>query len=128
MTYTIVLYGDVPSKKNSKDIFRTAAGRPFITSSKAFKAWEEEQMWMIKGQWKNKQTLPGSPRVIMTFYPSTHRRADATNKGEGVMDLLVKAGILPDDNWFVVPEVTSKLGGVDPEKPRVEISIDKIIN
>ncbi len=62
-------------------------------------------------------------RIELIFYPSTKRKADATNKAESVMDLLVDAGIIEDDNWFVVPEVRPKLGGIDKDNPRVEITI-----
>lgn len=65
--------------------------------------------------------------IELIFYPSTKRKADATNKAESVMDLLVDAGIIEDDNWFVVPKVELQFGGVDKEKPRVEIIIHEIL-
>jgi hypothetical protein len=40
------------------------------------------------------------------------------------MDLLVDAGIIDDDNWYVVPEVRFKFGGVDRLNPRAEITIE----
>ena len=42
------------------------------------------------------------------------------------MDLLVDAGVLPDDNWFVVDTALLKFGGVDKENPRVEVEIKTI--
>jgi hypothetical protein len=39
------------------------------------------------------------------------------------MDLLVDCGIIEDDNWFVVPEVRAKFGGVDKDNSRAEITI-----
>lgn len=62
--------------------------------------------------------------VELIFYPSTRRKADATNKAESIMDLLVDAGIIEDDNWFIVPELSLKFGGVDKLNPRAEIIIN----
>lgn len=39
------------------------------------------------------------------------------------MDLLVDAGIIEDDNWYVCPKVILVFGAVDKNKPRVEITI-----
>lgn len=39
------------------------------------------------------------------------------------MDLLVDAGILADDNWFVVPQLKLRFGGKDKINPRCEIII-----
>ena len=97
-----------------------------MVPSAAHEAWHAVAMLEVRQQWKGKQMLPGAKEIVLTFYPKTHRRADSTNKGESVMDLLVDAGIIPDDNWFVVPRTVCQLGGVDHEKPRVEINIKKI--
>ena len=61
--------------------------------------------------------------VTLAFYAESKRRKDLTNCAEGVMDLLVKAGILQDDNWFVVPKIVLVFGGVDRKESRVEIQI-----
>jgi Holliday junction resolvase RusA-like endonuclease len=53
-------------------------------------------------------------------------RADLTNKAESIMDLLVDAGVLQDDNWNVVPEVILRCKGIDRTNPRAEITIEKI--
>lgn len=124
MAYDLVLHGNVPSKKNSlRRIMR--GGRIFTVASEAHEAWHAEQIMMARAQWRGKQPLHAA-RAILTFYPKTHHRSDATNKAESVMDLLVHAGILPDDNWFVVPEITLRLGGVDSDNPRVEIVLEAL--
>lgn len=61
--------------------------------------------------------------VEITFYPSTLRKSDLTNKAESVMDLLVDVGIIEDDNWFVVGYLNLRFGGKDTENPRAEIDI-----
>lgn len=62
-------------------------------------------------------------RIELILYPESLRASDLTNKAESIMDLLVDAGIIEDDNWFVVPEVNLKFGGKDKNNPRCEIII-----
>lgn len=114
----LIIIGNVPSKKNSKQIIYVR-GKPIIISSKAFTAWHKDALEQLTGH------CPAHCHqiVALTFYPSTRRRADLTNKAESIMDLLVDAGIIPDDNWFEVPEVPLKFGGVDKINPRCEITI-----
>ena len=42
------------------------------------------------------------------------------------MDLLVDAGVIEDDNWFIIPEISLKFGGIDRQNPRCEISITTV--
>lgn len=67
--------------------------------------------------------MDGSVSILAVFFPPDRRKADLSNKFESVADLLVDAGVLEDDNWFVCPSVTIELGEVDKENPRVEIEI-----
>lgn len=90
----------------------------FLTSTRHRK-WIVEAAKQIEGI----QPIPGVQFATLTFYPSTRRRSDLTNKAESIMDLLVDAGILEDDNWFVVPKVTLLFGGIDKDNPRVEIEL-----
>jgi len=62
-------------------------------------------------------------KISITFYPDTRRTFDLSNAAESVMDLLVDAEILSDDNWSVVPDLTLHFGAVDPKNPRAEIDI-----
>ena len=119
MIKQITLSGDVPSKKNSQQIYLGKNGKRFITASKNYKHWHEEHSWRLGGHKK----INSICSILLTYYPSTRRRSDLTNKSESVMDLLVDNEIIDDDNWFVVPEVRMKFGGVDKVNPRVEIKI-----
>ena len=115
----IVLLGDVPSKKNSRITVRST-GRGF--PSKNYQQWERNQLKQVAGipQLVSKDS-PASIEIRM--FPSTRRAGDLTNKAESVNDLLVKAGIIEDDNWFVLRGVSLQFGGVDKENPRVEIEV-----
>ena len=118
----IVIYGRVPSKKNSKSIiYNKKTGRPFIVSSKNHAEWHKDALIQIAG--KRIGLVPKVERIELLFFPPDNHKADLTNKSESVMDVLVDAGVLMDDNWFVVPSVKADFGGKDAENPRVDISI-----
>ena len=117
---TLTLLGRIPSKKNSKRWLKRG-GKLFLVPSEAYESWHDLQMLALK------RLTPDEPlkhvAVSLTFYPPDRLRGDLSNKTESVMDLLVDAGILEDDNWFAVGNVHMRLGNVDPKRPRVEIEI-----
>lgn len=41
-------------------------------------------------------------------------------------DVLVKHGIIPDDNYTIIPKIVSEFGGVDKKNPRIEITIEEL--
>lgn len=122
MKHSITLLGRVPSKKNSKR--RIQRGRNiFMVPSEAHEVWHKEQMMWVRLGWPRMLVLSSVRKVQITFFAGDKRAGDLSNKAESIMDLLVDAQILKDDNWFVVPELLLKMGGVDKEKPRAEIII-----
>lgn len=115
----LAISGRVPSKKNSKQIV-CRGKHPMLIPSKKHKEWHEEQMWKLK-KGKPKQPFEHC-KVTMLFYAPDKRKADLSNKAESIMDLLVDAEYLKDDNWFVVNGLGLAFAGVS-EEPRVEIEI-----
>jgi Holliday junction resolvase RusA-like endonuclease len=118
-TINLVVHGRTPSKKNSKQIIYVR-GKPLIISSKDYAEWHKISL----------QTLKNAPRlsvnievVRLTFYSENKRKFDLSNKAESIMDLLVDAGILLDDNYEVVPKLILEYGGISKENPRCEIEI-----
>lgn len=119
----ITLKGDVPSKKNSlRRIMR--GGKIFTVPSAAHEKWYATQRALLG----IRKPQPGSYAVTLTMFPATKRRGDLSNKAESVMDLLVAAGYLSDDNWFVVSHLDLYFGGCDKENPRVEVGIARLDN
>lgn len=118
----LILPGRVPSKKNSKQII-CKGSRPVLLSSERYQAWEEEQLWRLKTV---KERFTGRVSVHCTFYPPDKVKGDCSNKFESVADLLVKAGIIEDDDWFHLVKQSSEFGGVDKDNPRVEVHIDEL--
>jgi len=115
----LLIKGRIPSKKNSKQIIRTARGFSLI-SSNAYLEWEQQGRWQIKCQRPPRRE---ECKIELVFFAPDKRKSDLTNKAESIMDLLVTCGVIPDDNWFVCKNVSLIFGGVDRQDPRCEILI-----
>lgn len=100
----ITIEGTIPSKKNSKRIVGRGK-RMFIISSKNYLEWEKEKANEIYGQLDEITAITTPIRLSITFSSSTKRKWDLSNKVESIQDLLVKVGILEDDNWSIVQEL-----------------------
>lgn len=117
--FNLTITGDTVSKKNSKQLIHVR-GRTLIISSKAYKKWHDRAISQLSA----KQAVAGQiSGVELIFYPSTKRKFDLSNHTESIMDLLVDAGVIEDDNYSIVPELIIKFGGQDKENPRCEITI-----
>lgn len=108
------------TKKNSMQILvNRATGKPFIAPSKQYKQYERDAMRFIP-----RQNCIVTPVCIKaTFYMPTKRKCDLTNLLEALDDILVKAGLIWDDNYTVVASHDGSRVYVDKENPRTEVAI-----
>ena len=97
MTVSYTLLGETPSKKNSR-IFVQRIGR--LLPSKQFTAWHKDALEQLKFQ--GARPVPCECHIKLVFRHGDLRRRDSDNGTSSILDLLVDAGILPDDNWRVV--------------------------
>ena len=109
------------SKKNSQQIMlNRATGKPFIMPSKHYKEYERAALWQIP----NVAEPINSPcNVKCLFYMPTHRKCDLTNMLEAIDDIMVRAGLLADDNFTIVESHDGSRILYDKENPRTEIEI-----
>ncbi len=126
MLYEIKMNGRVPSKKNSKR--RIQRGQQiFMVPSEAHEIWHREQMMALDarlgGKWRKPPIAQNVDRVEIEFIAPDKRKADLSNKAESIMDLLVDAGVLQDDSWFVVPQLVLSCYRVDAEDAGAKIKI-----
>jgi len=61
-------------------------------------------------------------RIKVTYYFKDKRRHDPSNYDKFLLDGLVEANIIKDDNYDVIEEFTT-LGRYDKDNPRVEVEI-----
>ena len=60
------------------------------------------------------------------FYVCDARRRDIANYLEAIQDILVKYGLLADDNYNIIASIDGCSMEIDRENPRVEIEIKKL--
>lgn len=110
------------SKKNSQQIMiNRGNGKPFIMPSAAFKNYETAAMYFVPKWYK----IDYPVNIECHFYMQTKRKCDLTNLLEAIDDILVKAGLLADDNYTVIQSHDGSRVFYDKENPRTEIIITK---
>ena len=111
------------TKKNSQQILTNhRTGKPFIAPSRQYKKYEQAAMWYLTP--KPKAPLSGSYNIRLLFYMPTRRKVDKTNLESAIMDVLVDAKILADDNRNIVAATGGTRVYYDKENPRTEIYIE----
>lgn len=117
-----IIPGRVPSKKNSRKAIYVK-GRTIMIPSDDYKDWHAGASWELKAQMKGSAVLKGPRSIEIVFFAPNAVKSDLSNKAESLMDLMVDMQLLKDDNWYEVPELLLRFGGVDRVKPRAEITI-----
>ena len=111
----IIIYGNAPSKKNSK-IISCRGNRPCLFPSANYTKWHKDALLQLTGKKRIEVN-----EITITFFAGDNRKFDLTNKAESIMDTLVDAGLLEDDNYSVIGKLTLVFGGVDKKNCRCEI-------
>ena len=111
------------SKKNSQQIMiNKGSGKPFIMPSKVYKQYERDALYFIP-----KNIFINYPvNVKCLFYMPTRRKCDLTNLLEAIDDVMVKAGLLADDNYTVIESHDGSRVYYCKENPRTEIFIQEV--
>ena len=86
------------TKKNSQRIV-IRGGKPCILPSEKYKEYESVALWYIP---KRGTPIDFPVNVKCTFYMPTNRPCDLTNHLESIDDVMVKAGLLKDDNYKIL--------------------------
>lgn len=123
MPLHLTIYGDPRTKKNSARILRGRGGRRFVAPSAAFEEYQTSCLWQIR--------VPPEPvsarvNVRCVYYMATRRKVDLANLIESTCDILVKAGVLADDNSRIVAAHDGSRVDYDKQNPRVEIWIEEM--
>lgn len=121
----ITIYGELYSSKNSKRIVKFGNRLALIASEQYLNSVKpiEQQLVLNRGKWLSEvKDLPKPLEVSFKIYRKTHRKFDYLNIFQGLADMMVKCGWMPDDN---ADEFLPVFLGyeVDKNNPRVEIFV-----
>jgi Holliday junction resolvase RusA-like endonuclease len=120
MTFTIPLFP--VTKKNHQQIRRNhKTGKPFIAQSEQYIQYENDCCKLITGAYRKKIDYPVNLAAV--FFMPTARRVDLVNLIEALQDILVKAGVLADDNSQIVVSTDGSKVLIDRQRPRTEVNI-----
>ena len=109
----------ITKKNHSQIAVNPKTGRPFIVPSKQYKEYEQKALWYIPKQ----EPFCVPVNVKCVFYMPTRRKCDLTNLLEAINDIMVKSGLLEDDNYSVVWSLDGSRVMYDKENPRTEVYI-----
>ncbi|MGN1382116.1 MAG: RusA family crossover junction endodeoxyribonuclease [Eubacterium sp.] len=122
MTLKFVIPVAPRTKKNSQRIV-TIGGHPRVIPSRAYKDYEEAVGYYLP---RLKDPISAPVNVKAVFFMPTRRRVDLVNLEEALLDVLVRYGVLEDDNSKVVAAMDGSRVAYDKEHPRTEVMISVI--
>lgn len=123
MTYHYTIPTAPVSKKNSQRIVTNRiTGKPFIIQSPQYEEYETYASYFLRPKPPNPIDYPVTVRCL--FYMPTRRRVDKSNLEAAAHDVLVKYGVLADDNRDIIASTDGSRVYYDKEKPRAEITIE----
>lgn len=109
------------SKKNSQQIFMNSkTGKPFIMPSQKYKDYEQAAGWFMPRHLHINEPV----NVKCLFYMKNRQKCDLTNMLEAIDDVMVKMGLLADDNYTIVQSHDGSRILHDKENPRTEVYIE----
>lgn len=108
------------TKKNSQRMIQRN-GRMIPIPSKAYAEYEKAAGWFLE------PLLIDYPvNIKALYYMPTHRKVDKTNLESALCDVLVKHGVIEDDNCRIVVSTDGSRVLYDREHPRTEIYITEM--
>ena len=112
------------TKKNHQQLLKSrTTGKHFVSPSQQYKDYESMALWYIP---KRGTPIDFPVNVKCIFYMPTNRVCDLTNHLESIDDIMVKAGLLKDDNYKILTSHDGSRVLVDRENPRTEVEISRI--
>ena len=121
----LIVLGNVKAKKNNKTMaVNKKTGKMFPMTDKATAEYIKSAILQLKTQFAGYQITQYPINVQMVFYYPTKHRKDIDNSTSTILDCMVKAGVIKDDDVQHVNELYCFFGGYDKENPRVEILLE----
>lgn len=111
-----------PHTKKNSQVIAKHNGRTFVVQNKLYKKYEKECLNVIEPPEK---PIDEPVNVQMRFFMPTRRIVDLVNLQQACLDILVRAGVLEDDNFNIVYSMDGSRVFYDKENPRTEIEITR---
>lgn len=110
------------TKKNSQRIV-SIKGKPCIIPSMQYKEYEGAALWFVP---KRGTPIDFPVNIKCIFFMPNNRSCDLTNHLESIDDVMVKAGLLKDDNYKILASHDGSRVAVDKSNPRTEVEITQL--
>lgn len=108
------------TKKNSQRMV-SRGGRVIPIPSKAYSEYEKAAGWYLKPL-----GIDYPVNIKALYYMPTRRRVDKTNLESALCDVLVRHGVIADDNCRIVAATDGSRVLYDKDNPRTEIYITRM--
>lgn len=110
------------TKKNSQRILKNhKTGKYFIAPSENYEDYEAAAGYFLRPT-----DIDYAVNIAYLFYMPTRRRVDLGNLINAADDVLVKYGVVKDDNSKIIKTHNGSLVLYDKERPRTEIYITRL--
>ena len=107
------------TKKNSMQIVGNGK-KPMLLPSAQYRRYERDAGWFLKPL-----AISEPVNIRALYFMPARRKVDITNLESALMDVLVKHGVIADDNCRVVVSTDGSRVMYDKENPRTEVTITK---
>lgn len=112
------------SKKNSQQIVYPKGRKPIIVQSKTYKDYEKACKQFMP---KMDEPIDYPVNIRYLFYRKDKRKCDESNLIAAADDILVKYGVVLDDNYTIVVGHDGTRVFVDPNNSRTEVRITEVL-
>lgn len=112
------------TKKNHQRIITNPkTKKPMLIPSPEYKQYEKDARWFMP----HIEPIDEPVNIKAIFYMKARYRVDLVNLEQALLDILVKYGVLTDDNSNIVHSMDGSYVDYDKEKPRTEVYIWPIL-
>lgn len=111
----------VSKKNHSQLIINRNTGKRMLIPSPQYRQYEHDCAYFMPPY-----KAEGKVNVKAVFYMETRRRVDLVNLLQALLDILVKYGVIEDDNSNVVVSVDGSRVLYDKENARTEVEITEV--
>ena len=112
------------TKKNHQRIVNNhRTGKPIVIPSRQYEEYEKNAAWFIP---RPQKPIDLAVNVQCLFFLPTRRKGDLTNYLESIDDVMVKCGLLKDDNYTIIQSHDGSRVLYDKDNPRTEILITSV--